>query len=53
VPATLEWRSSNTTVATVDSEGRVVGHAQGSATIIARASAHNIEGRHEVAVFVR
>jgi len=47
-PGTVEWSSSDTLVATVDSAGRVTGRSRGAALVVARA--HDVLGSALVAV---
>lgn len=53
VPAAIEWSSADTRLATVTSSGVVRGIAEGTATIIARASARGVSGNLDVVVWAR
>lgn len=53
VPATIEWSSSNVSVATVTSNGLVRGVGTGDATITARAPERGLFARYDISVWVR
>ena len=52
-PASIEWSSSDSGVATVGATGVVVGRREGSAAITARAPARSLFSSREIAVRIR